>query len=101
MYAPPTGMIVNPTAQWVITAIQFLAAAIATFWVIHRREGDLRVRLLVLLGGGMGVLFEALGDRLGFIWHAAVGQWTLLHMYGHFVPVWPPPGSFGAFTGFS
>ena len=22
------------------------------------------------------------------IWHASVGQWTILHHYGHFVPVW-------------
>jgi hypothetical protein len=88
MYAPPTGMIVNPTAQWVITSIQFIAAAVVTVWVIHGRQGDLRIRLLVLLGGGMSVLFEPLGDRLGFIWHASVGQWTLLHMYGHFVPIW-------------
>jgi hypothetical protein len=88
MYSPPAGMIVNPTAQWVITSIQFIAAAIVTVWVIHRSAGDLRVRLLVLLGGGMSVLFEPLGDRLGFIWHASVGQWTLLHMYGHFVPIW-------------
>jgi len=91
MYAPPTGMIVNPTAQWVITSIQFIAAAIVTLWVISRNEGDLRVRWLVLLGGGMSVLFEPLGDRLGFIWHARVGQWTLLHMYGHFVPIWMLP----------
>jgi hypothetical protein len=82
-------MIVNPTAQWIITGIQFVAAALVTVWVMHgRRAADLRVGLLVLIGGGLSVFFEPLGDRLGMIWHAGVGQWTLLHMYGHFVPVW-------------
>jgi hypothetical protein len=89
MYTPPTGMTVNSTAQWIITIIQFVAAAIATVWVTWGQRGrELRIRVLVLIGGGLGVFFEPLGDRLGMIWHASVGQWTLLHMYGHFVPVW-------------
>ena len=65
MYAPPTGMIVNPTAQWIITSIQFIAAAVVTVWVILRREGDLRVRLLVLLGGGLGLLRLEEGRGVG------------------------------------
>jgi hypothetical protein len=89
MYTPPTEMVVNPTEQWIITAIQFAAAAAITIWVFYgSKKEDVLLRLLVLLGGGLGVLFEPLGDRLGFIWHASVGQWTLLHMYGHYVPVW-------------
>ena len=89
MYAPPTGMIVNPSAQWIITAVQFTAAVIVTFWVTRGQSGDeLKMRALVLIGGGLSVLFEPLGDRFGMIWHASQGQWTLLHQYGHFVPIW-------------
>jgi hypothetical protein len=89
MYAPPTEMIVNPTAQLIVTLIQFAAAVIVTIWVMRGQKGqELRIRLLVLIGGGLGVLFEPFGDRLGMIWHASEGQWTLLHHYGHFVPVW-------------
>ncbi len=89
MYTPPTTMIVNPTAQWIITSIQFLAAAIVTVWVTRGHRGhELLMRLLVLIGGGLSVFFEPFGDRLGMIWHASIGQWNLLHMYGHYVPVW-------------
>ncbi len=89
MYTPPSGMIVNPTAQWIITAVQFLAAIIVTVWVTRGQRGrELQMRLLVLVGGGLSVFFEPFGDRLGMIWHASIGQWTLLHMYGHYVPVW-------------
>ncbi len=89
MYAPPTELAVNPVAQWVITAIQFAAAVIATLWILRGQSGqEWRLRLLVLVGGGLSVLFEPFADRMGMIWHAAVGQWTLLHQYGHSVPVW-------------
>jgi hypothetical protein len=82
-------MVVNPTAQVIITAIQFAAAAAITIWVFYGRDKqDVLLRLLVLLGGGLSVLFEPLGDRMGFIWHASIGQWTLFTMYGHSVPVW-------------
>jgi hypothetical protein len=46
------------------------------------------MRLLVLAGGGLSVFFEAFGDKMGMIWHAAIGQWTLIHQFGHYVPVW-------------
>lgn len=82
-------MIVNPTAQWIITGIQFLAAITVTVWVTRGQRGrELQMRVLVLIGGGLSVFFEPFGDRLGMIWHASIGQWTLLHMYGHYVPVW-------------
>ncbi len=68
MYSPPTGMVVNPTAQVIITAIQFAAAAAITIWVFYGRDKqDVLLRLLVLLGGGLSVLFEPLGDHMGFI----------------------------------
>ena len=89
MYAPPSDMVVNSTAQLVVTVIQFTAAVIATIWVTRGQHGqELLMRVLVLVGGGASVVFEPFGDRLGMIWHASVGQWTLLHQYGHFVPVW-------------
>jgi hypothetical protein len=89
MYSPPIQMIVDPTAQWLITAIQFLAAIIVTVWVTRGQRGrELTLRVLVLVGGGLSVFFEPFGDRLGMIWHARLGQWTLLNMFGHSVPIW-------------
>jgi hypothetical protein len=85
-------MVMSAAAQWLFTVVHFAVAAGVTVWVLRRWRGaQARLALLVLAGGGLSVLAEPLLDRLGMIWHASVGQWTLLVMYGHHIPLWMLP----------
>lgn len=88
----PTTMVMNPTAQWVFTLLHFAVAIGLTAWVWRRWDrGEARIALLVLLGGGLSIIAEPFFDRLGFIWHATVNQWTFVSLFGHSVPVWMFP----------
>ncbi|HVS42466.1 MAG TPA: hypothetical protein VMU20_09365 [Candidatus Dormibacteraeota bacterium] len=88
----PVHMVMSSAAQWLFTVVHFAVAVGVTVWVLrHWRGAQARLALLVLIGGGLSVLGEPFFDRLGFIWHAAVGQWTLLVMYGHHIPLWMLP----------
>lgn len=91
MHAPgaPTDMVMSATAQTVFTVLHVAIAIGVTAWLWRGadRVGD----VLVLLGGGLSVLAEPLLDRLGHIWHAEIGQWTAVEMFGHSVPVWMVP----------
>jgi hypothetical protein len=88
----PVNMVMSAAAQWLFTVAHFAVAAAVTLWVLrHWRGAQARLALLVLAGGGISVLAEPLFDRLGMIWHASVGQWTLLVMYGHHIPLWMLP----------
>ena len=94
MHAPgaPVQMVMSSTAQWVFTVLHVVIAVGVTAWLWRRWErDDARVALLILIGGGLSVLAEPFFDRLGFIWHAHVGQWTLVTMFGHSVPLWMLP----------
>lgn len=94
MHAPgaPVDMVMDPTAQLLFTVLHFAIAIAVTAWICARLERPTRtVALLVLLGGGLTVFAEPWFDRLEFIWHAEVGQWTLFEMYGHSVPLWMLP----------
>jgi hypothetical protein len=85
-------MDMNPAMQWVFTVLHLAVAAAVTGWILLRWDRDrARLGLLVLLGGGLSVLAEPFLDRQGLIWHAAVGQWTLVRMFGHSVPLWMLP----------
>jgi hypothetical protein len=88
----PVTMVMSSAAQWLFTVVHFAVAAAVTVWVLRRWRGaQARLALLVLAGGGLSVLAEPLFDRLGMIWHASVGQWTLVSMYGHHIPLWMLP----------
>lgn len=88
----PIHMVMSSGAQWLFTVLHFTIAVAITVWLWRRWDREeARVAVLILIGGGLSVLAEAFFDRLGFIWHAAVGQWTLLKMFGHSVPLWMLP----------
>jgi hypothetical protein len=85
-------MVMNPTMQWIFTVLHVVVAAAVTGWILLRWDRvRARLALLVLLGGGLSVLAEPFFDRQGFIWHAKVGQWTLVTLFGHSVPLWMLP----------
>jgi len=88
----PVGMVMDPTAQWVFTTLHVLIAIAGTVWLFRRWErGEARLALLILVGGALSVLAEPFFDRQGMIWHAEVGQWTAIEMFGHSVPLWMVP----------
>ena len=88
----PADMVMNSTAQWIFTLLHFAVAIGATVWIWRRWErADVRTALLILVGGGLSIVAEPFFDRLGFIWHAKVGQWTAITMFGHSVPLWMLP----------
>ena len=88
----PVDMVMSSAAQWLFTIVHFAVAIGVTVWVLrHWKGAQARLGLLVLIGGGLSVLAEPFFDRLGMIWHASVGQWTLLVMYGHHLPLWMLP----------
>jgi hypothetical protein len=88
----PVGMVMDGTAQWVFTILHFAIAIGVTAWVLRRWERDeARIALLILVGGGLSILAEPFFDRQGMIWHAEVGQWTAITMFGHSVPLWMAP----------
>ena len=94
MSAPgaPIHMVMSSGGQWLFTVLHFTIAVAVTVWLWRRWERqEARIAVLILIGGGLSVLAEAFFDRLGFIWHAEVGQWTLLKMFGHSVPLWMLP----------
>jgi hypothetical protein len=85
-------MVMDPTMQWIFTVLHVVVAVAVTGWILLRwGRARSRLGLLVLLGGGLSVLAEPFFDRLGFIWHARVGQWTLVTLFGHSVPLWMLP----------
>jgi hypothetical protein len=88
----PVNMVMSSAAQWLFTIVHFAIAIGVTVWVLrHWKGAQARLALLVLIGGGLSVLAEPFFDRLGMIWHASVGQWTLLVVYGHHTPLWMLP----------
>jgi hypothetical protein len=84
---------VNPTLQWIMTTAMFVAAIGITVLVLKRERGARAKTLgiMVLLGGGLSVCFEPLGDYLGLVWHPEIGQWTAFHQYGRAIPLWIVP----------
>lgn len=94
MHAPgaPTDMVMSSTAQWVFTLLHFAVAIGLTTWLWRRLgRAQAAVAVLILVGGGLSILAEPFFDRLGFIWHARVGQWTFVELFGHSVPLWMLP----------
>ncbi|WP_028934936.1 hypothetical protein [Pseudonocardia spinosispora] len=88
----PVGMVMNPTAQWIFTVLHFAVAIAVTVWLWRRWDrGETRIALLILLGGGFTIVAEPFFDRMGYIWHATVNQWTFVSMFGHSVPLWMFP----------
>jgi hypothetical protein len=88
----PVHMVMSSGAQWLFTVMHFAIAIAVTVWLWRRWEREeARLATLILIGGGLSVLAEPFFDRLGLIWHAEVGQWTLVTMFGHSVPLWMLP----------
>jgi hypothetical protein len=113
MVAPlhaPTALTVDAGWQWGF-GIFHCAVALLVIWLFNRgpaRERDwveVRFRMLVLIGGGLGaVLFEGAVDRAGNLWYAVPGQWQMITLFGIHVPLWVAPvylwfaGGFALFT---
>ncbi len=100
--APPWGAPVdtpvNTTFQTIFVVIHFAVALAVVLIALHRPiktkdRFELRFRVLVLIGGGLGAFFfEPAGDRLGQLWYnESGGQWPLVHLYGVHVPLWALP----------
>jgi hypothetical protein len=88
----PVHMVVDATDQWLFTVLHFAVAAAVTVWLWRRQDRSTRtITFLVLLGGGLALVAEPFFDRMGFIWQAQVGQWTVLKMFGHSEPLWMLP----------
>jgi hypothetical protein len=85
----PVGLTVDPTAQWIVTSGMAVVAALVTWLVLRGTRGaERRLRLLILLGGALCVVFEPFIDHLGGYWAAERGQWRVFSLYGHGIPLW-------------
>jgi hypothetical protein len=103
-------MTVDVGWQWGFGAFHFAVALLVVFLFARaparaRNWAEVRFRLLVLIGGGLGaVFFEGAVDRAGNLWYAVPGQWRMIALFGIHVPLWVAPvylwfaGGFTLFT---
>lgn len=106
----PVGLTVDSAWQWGFGIFHF-TVALLVIWLFGRGPfarrdwAELRFRMLVLVGGGLGaVFFEGAVDRAGNLWYAVPGQWQMITLFGIHVPLWVAPvylwfaGGFALFT---
>lgn len=95
--AAPLQLTVNHAWQWGFGSAHFLIALFVIAWAAKtplrtRNWAELRLRMLVLLGGALGApLFEGAVDRAGNLWYARAGQWKMDALFGVHVPLWVAP----------
>ena len=76
------------TCAVLITSLVAITAVIAVIrWA---RRNDVIWPYFVLLSGGGTFLMEPMFDHLYGLWFFEENQWTVIHTYGIFVPVWLP-----------
>jgi hypothetical protein len=106
----PVHLIVSSGWQWGFGIFHFAVAILVSYLfnrgpARERNWAEVRFRMLVLIGGGLGaVFFEGAVDRAGNLWYALPGQWKMIAFFGIHVPLWVAPvylwfaGGFALFT---
>ncbi|MEA2675478.1 MAG: hypothetical protein QOI92_2670 [Chloroflexota bacterium] len=106
----PVHLTVSSGWQWGFGIFHFAVAILVIYLFTRgpareRNWAEVRFRMLVLIGGGLGaVFFEGAVDRAGNLWYALPGQWKMIALFGIHVPLWVAPvylwftGGFALFT---
>jgi hypothetical protein len=83
----PTDALMPHGAQVGLTiATGLIAAAVFVYAIAEsRRRRDL-VPLLLVVGSGLAVFYEPLGDLLSKVYYPERGQWTWITAFGHGIP---------------
>lgn len=84
----PLGAVMPAGAQIGLTIATGLIALVVGLYAVaeSRRRKDL-VAVFLVIGAGLSVFYEPLGDLLAKVYYPEHGQWTWITAFGHGIPV--------------
>lgn len=86
--APPSDMVMPQTTQAVATSIMLaLSLAFVVYALTERRRTGTYVALLLVLGGAIASVNEAIVDSTGLVWHPRIDDWMAYNSFAP-VPLW-------------
>jgi hypothetical protein len=88
LHAPPVHLSAPSTGSWFFTVLCITIFAAAAVWAITRAaRGDL-LGVVVLAGGLVASLIEAMLDNLGLLWFATDNHLIVFHAFGRSMPLY-------------